>query len=142
MCSSDLPDAGLIPKSGTPERSETMRWLIFLTNTVQSAYMRFFYPQRHTTDPNGADQVVAAAVKELTDLRGYVSAHLRGPFLQGDRFSIADSYLAMLSSWGAEIDGAGSWWADPKLAAHYDSVLARPGCRQALEQEGGSLSAG
>jgi glutathione S-transferase len=137
-----FPDAGLIPKAGTPERSEALRWLIFLTNTVQSAYMRFFYPQRHTTDPNGADQVVAAAVDELTGLRDYISAQLQGPFLQGGTFTIADIYLAMLSSWGTEIAGAGSWWADPTLAAHYDAVLARPGCRQAVEQEGGSLTAG
>ena len=86
--------------------------------------------------------VQTCALPILTDLRGYVSAHLRGPFLQGDRFTIADSYLAMLSSWGAEIEGAGSWWADATLAAHYDAVLARAGCRRALEQEGGSLSAG
>ena len=137
-----FPDAGLIPRHGTPERSEAMRWLMFLTNTVQPAYLRFFYPQRHTTDPDGTDQVVAAAVNELTALRGYIAAHLQGPFLQGDAFSIADIYLAMLSSWGTEIEGAGSWWADPTLAAHYDAVLARPGCRQAVEQEGGSLSAG
>ena len=137
-----FPDAGLIPKHGAPERSEAMRWLMFLTNTVQPAYLRFFYPQRHTTDPDGADQVVAAAVAELTRLRDHIAAQLEGPFLQGARFTIADVYLAMLSSWGTEIEGAGSWWADPTLAAHYDAVLARPGCRQAVEQEGGSLSAG
>ena len=137
-----FPDAGLIPRHGTPERSEAMRWLMFLTNTVQPAYLRFFYPQRHTTDPNGADQVVAAAVAELTNLRDYIAAHVQGPFLQGATCTIADIYLAMLSSWGTEIEGAGSWWADPTLAAHYDAVLARPGCRQAVEQEGGSLSAG
>jgi hypothetical protein len=47
----------------------------------------------------------------------------------------------MLSSWGTELEGDASWWADPSIAAHYNAVLARPGCRKAVEDEGGSLSA-
>ena len=137
-----FPDHELIPKVGTPERSEAMRWLMFLTNTVQAAYMRFFYPARHTADPNGSDAVVAAAVVELTALRDEIARQLgSGPFLLGDRFTIADIYLAMLSSWGTELEGAAGWWTVPALAAHYDAVLARPGCRKAIEDEGGSLGA-
>ncbi|MGI9117689.1 MAG: glutathione S-transferase family protein [Gaiellales bacterium] len=138
-----FPDHHLIPKVGTDARSEAMRWLIFLTNTVQAAYMRFFYPARHTADANGADDVVAAAVTELTALRDEIVKKLgAGPFLLGDTFTIADIYLAMLSSWGTELEGDANWWSVPALAAHYDAVLARPGCRKAVEDEGGALSAG
>jgi glutathione S-transferase len=113
---------------------------MFLTNTVQPAFLRFFYPARYTNDPNGADLVQANAVDELTALRSHISGKLgSGPFLQGNAFSIADIYLAMLSSWGTELQGAASWWADTKVAAHYDAVLARPGARRAVEEEGGSL---
>lgn len=137
-----FPDHDLIPKVGTPERAEATRWLMFLTNTVQSAFLRFFYPARHTTDPNGADVVQAAAVIELTTLRDETAKQLgSGPFLLGSTFTVADIYLAMLSSWGTELEGAAGWWANPSLAAHYDAVLARPGCRKAVEDEGGSLSA-
>ena len=132
---------GLIPAVGTAERAETMRWLMFLTNTVQPAYLRFFYSARYTNDPNGADLVQANAVDELTALRDYISGKLgSGPFLQGNAFSIADIYLAMLSSWGTELPGDAGWWADSKVAAHYDAVLARPGARRAVEEEGGSVS--
>lgn len=138
-----FPDHDLMPKVGTPERSEAMRWLMFLTNTVQPAFLRFFYPARHTTDPNGAAVVQAAAVIELTALRDEVAKKLgSGPFVLGEAFSVADVYLAMLSSWGDEIEGDATWWSVPALAAHYNAVLARPGCRKALEDEGGSLSAG
>ncbi|MGI9188175.1 MAG: glutathione S-transferase family protein [Gaiellales bacterium] len=137
-----FPDHDLIPKVGTPERSEAMRWLMFLTNTVQAAYLRYFYPERHTADPNGADAVVAAAVAELTALRDEIAKRLgSGPFVLGETFSIADIYLAMLSSWSADMEGGASWWTVPVIAAHYDAVLARPGCRKAIEAEGGSLSA-
>ena len=37
-----FPDHDLIAKVGTPERAEATRWLMFLTNTVQSAFLRFF----------------------------------------------------------------------------------------------------
>ena len=118
-----------------------MRWLMFLTNTVQPAYLRFFYSARYTNDPNGADLVQANAVDELTALRDYISGKLgSGPFLQGNAFSIADIYLAMLASWGMDLPGDESWWADAKVAAHYDAVLARPGARRAVEEEGGSVS--
>lgn len=137
-----FPDRDLIPKVGTPERAEAMRWLIFLTNTVQSAYLRFFYPARHTADAAGADAVVTAAVAELTALRGEIAKKLgNGPYLLGETFTIADIYLAMLSSWGTELEGDANWWTVPSLAAHYNAVLARPGCRQAVEDEGGPLSA-
>ncbi len=136
------PAAGLIPALGTAERAETMRWLIFLTNTVQSAYLRHFYAARYTTDPAGVDAVQAAAVAELTELRDHIAGRLGdGPFIQGERFTIADIYLAMMSSWGSDIPGAGRWWSDPAIARHYDAVLARPACRKAVEAEGGSLSA-
>ena len=137
-----FPDHDLIPKVGTSERAEAMRWLMFLTNTVQAAYLRFFYPARHTADATGADAVVAAAVVELTALRDEIAKQLgSGPFLLGSTFTVADIYLAMLSSWGTELEGDASWWADPSIAAHYNAVLARPGCRKAIEDEGGSLSA-
>jgi glutathione S-transferase len=137
-----FPDHDLMPKVGTPERAEAMRWLIFLTNTVQSACLRFFYPARHTADASGADAVTAAAVVELTALRGEVAKQLaKGPFLLGQTFTIADIYLAMLSSWGTELPGDANWWTVPSLAAHYNAVLARPGCRKAIEDEGGPLSA-
>jgi len=134
-------DMGLIPAVGTVERAEAMRWLMFLTNTVQPAFLRFFYPARYTNDPNGADLVQANAVDELTALRSHISGKLgAGPFLQGNAFSIADIYLAMLSSWGMDLPGDARWWADANVAAHYDAVLARPGARRAVEEEGGSVS--
>lgn len=138
-----FPDAGLLPPIGSHARSEALRWLIFLTNTVQPAYLRFFYPERHTSDPAGIDAVVAAAVADLTTLRDHVAARLGdGPFVLGADFCVADAYLAMLSSWGTELPAGARWWEQASIARLYDAVAARPGCRRALEDEGGSLSSG
>jgi len=40
------PDARLAPPPGSVERAELYRWLLWLTNTVQAAQMRHFYPER------------------------------------------------------------------------------------------------
>ena len=38
--------AGLLPAPGTVERAVAVRWLVYLTNTVQAAFMDFAYPNR------------------------------------------------------------------------------------------------
>lgn len=138
-----FPDAGLMPPAGSKERAAMVRHLMTLTNTVQPAYLRWFYAERYTTDPNGVDAVRSAAVNELDELRDHFAGVVGdGPFVLGAAFSIADVYLAMLSSWSSDMDAGHRWWDEPRLAAHYDAVLARPGCRSAVEQEGGLLAAG
>jgi glutathione S-transferase len=138
-----FPDADLLPAPGDAHRAHVVRWLMTLTNTVQPAYLRHFYTDRYTTDPASIPAVNAAAVRELTELRDYFVRELGdGPFLLGERYSVADAYLAMLSSWGTDLPEGSRWWEQPALARHYDAVLARPACRRAVEHEGGSLTSG
>lgn len=138
-----FPDAGLLPAAGTPEHGTAMRHLMTLTNTVQAAYLRWFYAEAYTADPAGADAVREAAGRELDGLRAHFADVVGdGPYVLGGAFSIVDPYLAMLSSWSTDMAPEHRWWSDARLAAHYGAVASRPGCRRALEQEGGSLSAG
>lgn len=136
-----FPEAGLIPPVGSAERATTMRWLMLLTNTVQAAYLRYFYTGRHTTDPAGVPGVKAAAVRDLTELRDYIGGLLQpGPFLLGDRFTIADVYLMMLTSWSTDMDPAAYWLTDPAIKRHYAAVLARPAALRAMQDEGGTVT--
>ena len=48
-----FPDAGLGAPVGTPARSELYRWLSYLASAVQATHMRWFYPERFTTDRDG-----------------------------------------------------------------------------------------
>lgn len=138
------PQAGLLaPPEERHARATAVRHLMTLTNTVQPAYLRYFYTERYTTDPAGVDGVRAAAVAELVELRDHFAGVIGdGPFLLGAQCSVADLYLAMLASWSSDMEPADRWWSNPVIARHYDAVLARPGCRRAVEQEGGSLSSG
>ena len=138
-----FPDAGLLPAAGTPEHATAMRHLMTLTNTVQAAYLRWFYAERYTLAADGVEDVRAAAAAELDGLSAHFAGVVgEGPYVLGDAFSVVDPYLAMLSSWSTEMAPEHHWWNDERLAAHYDAVASRPGCRRALEQEGGALTTG
>lgn len=59
----------------------------------------------------------------------------QGPWALGERYSVADAYLAVFTRWAKAhemIDPA----AYPKLNAHLHVVQARPAVRRALEAEG------
>ena len=60
-----FPAAGLAAPVGTRARSQISQWLAYLSTAFQTAYMRWFYPDRFTTDPDGAAGVRAAAEAAL-----------------------------------------------------------------------------
>jgi glutathione S-transferase len=124
------PEARLAPPLGTPERSELYRWLIWLSNTVQMAQMRHFYPERF-----GTEGVKEAADTELAGHYDLLDAHLDGrEWLLGDERTVADLYLFMLTRWGRFLEPAA--WERPNLRAHWLRTLDLPGPRTVLEEQG------
>jgi len=90
----------LAPAMGTPERALFYRWMMFLTNTVQSDFMIYFYPDRHTTDPDGAGAVKQMAEKRLGNWLSHINDELKGrDYLLGETFSAVDYFLLMLCRW-------------------------------------------
>ena len=49
-----FPAAGLSAPVGSRARSQISQWLAYLSTAFQTAYMRWFYPDRFTTDPLGS----------------------------------------------------------------------------------------
>ena len=129
-----FPESGLNPPVGTPERSLLYRRLIFLTNTVQTTLMRWFYPERYTTDPAGAEALRARAAEELRVIYDRLDADLQGrEWLVGDARSGADLYLFMLTRWGRFQEPAA--WDRPNLRAHFLRSLELPGVRRMVEEQ-------
>lgn len=130
------PEAELAPAVGTPERAQWYRWLTYLTNTVQAAFMIAFYPERATGDPAGVDAVRIKAESDLAGMRAFLEAQLAsgGPYLLGERFTSADLYLFMLTRWGRRLEP--KWWEQPELRAHFRRVFGRPAAQRVWEQQG------
>jgi glutathione S-transferase len=120
------PDARLAPA----DRAEYYRWLVFMTNTLQTTMLRFFYPERYG-DGDVAD-VAAADAGRLFDL---VERELEGrEWLAGDHRTGADLFLFMMTRWGRRLEPAA--WDRPNLRAHFLRTLALPGVQQMVAEQG------
>ena len=125
-----FPETELAPPLGTRERSELYRWLFWLSNTVQTAQLRHFYPHRY-----GGEGVKEAADAELAAHYDLIDAHLAGrEWLVGDDRTVADFFLFMLTRWGRNLEPPA--WDRPNLRAHWLRTLALQGPRTVLEEQG------
>ncbi len=87
------PGAGLIPA----ERADFYRWLIFMTNTLQTTLLRFLYPERYGAD--GVREIAAADAAQYFDL---IDERLEGrEWLAGDQRTVADSASSCSPAGGA-----------------------------------------
>jgi glutathione S-transferase len=125
-------EAALMPASGAAELGTALQWLVFLTNTLQPAILRYYYPERHTTDPAGLQGVIDSAMNAIAILWGRVDRHLgaHGPYFLGNRFSVPDAFAFMLSNWQENCPGLYDRFSHVKRLA--DAVRSRPAVRQIL----------
>jgi len=124
------PEARLAPPVGSPDRPELYRWLMWLTNTVQAAQMRHFYPGRY-----GTEGVKEAADAELHEHYDRLDARLAGrEWLVGEERSVADLFLFMLIRWGRFLEPPA--WERPNLRVHWLRTLELPGVRKTIEEQG------
>lgn len=94
------PEKQLGPAPGTPEHAAFLRWIIFANVNVYEAVARRVYPSRYTTDPAAVEATQAAATQRMGEALSVLeSAIAPGPFLLGQRMSLADVYFAMLLIW-------------------------------------------
>ncbi|MHA6644424.1 glutathione S-transferase family protein [Mesorhizobium sp. A623] len=105
------PDADLAPMAGSADRAQFLRWMAFMASSLYPADLRFYYPHRYTTDPDGQKAVRQAAVAEMDQGLAVIDAALADrEWLVGDRLSIADIYLLMLFCWHPETARARATW--------------------------------
>lgn len=130
-----FPDARLVPPVGTPERAQVYRYLMYLTNTVQSGFMHFYYPERYTNDASAEAAIHAREDELLGEAFDWLDSELEGRnWLVGDERTVADIYLFMLVRWGRNLSTPA--WERANLRRHFLATLALPGvARMISEQE-------
>ncbi|MCB1050389.1 MAG: glutathione S-transferase family protein [Acidobacteria bacterium] len=95
----------LLPALGTPERAHLYQWMMFLTNTLQPAFLNFFYPERCLPDGMDASPVVEKAKAVLAGHFQYLNQYLQGrDCMVGDNLSAADFFAFMLIRWGRHLE--------------------------------------
>jgi glutathione S-transferase len=120
-----FPEARLAPA----ERAQYYRWLVFMTNTLQTAMLRFFYPERY--GDGDVSEVAAAEAGRHFDLLARALAGRE--WLAADHRTGADLFLFMLTRWGRRLDPPA--WDRPELRAHFLRTLALPGVRRMVAEQ-------
>ena len=133
------PAIRLAPEPGTMERAEFYKWLMWLTNTLQTSLIIYFYPERwvDTNNAMGAEQVRAHAESKIATLLDQLEAQLHssgGPWLLGQHYTVLDPYAFMLCRWTRAFAKPARDWA--LLGAYLQRVLGRPAVQRAIKTEG------
>ena len=119
------PEAGLAPR----DRAQFYRWLIFMTNALQTALMRVIYPERY-----GGGDVRRCATREAQSHFDLIERNLDGrEWLVGGQRTAADLFLFMLTRWGRRLEPPS--WSRPHIRAHFLRTLALPGVRRMIEEQ-------
>jgi glutathione S-transferase len=102
---------------------------------VQATYRHWFYPERFTTDPAGAEAIRERAAATLRRHNDWIDGELATrPWLVGEALTGADLFLFMLTRWGRFQEPPA--WDSPNLGAHFDRVLRRPGVQRMMAEQG------
>ena len=129
------PEAALAPALGTPQRATYLQWMAHFANTLQPAFRQWFYPQDFARAEHEQDSKTFAR-RRIEAVWQRLDAHLaaHGPYLLGERLSIADLYATMLMRWSRNMPKSATEW--PAVAALAERVKARPSWRRLYEIEG------
>jgi len=131
--------AGLAPALGSVARAHFYKWLMWLTNTLQSTLIVYFYPERWVNEGNaaGVAEVKAHAQARIAGLLAQLDAELArhgGPWFMGEAFTALDPYVFTLCRWTRNFSsGAARTYAH--LGPYLQRVLERPATQWVMRTE-------
>ncbi len=121
------PDAQLAPASGSMARYRLQEMLGYINSELHQGYMPLF-------NPACSDEVRSARMAHLHKHYRLLEATLgRTPFLLGDRFTVTDAYLFVVTRWAEFVKLDLS--AFPNLLAFQARIAARPAVQTAMRRE-------
>ena len=124
------PEAKLAPLPHEPERALFLQTLIYFSNTVQTAFQTFYYPDRFVDNLANEASAKRRGVKRLYETWNVIDQQIgMKKWILGDRFSAADIYLFMLTTWLKPTLGHPSTAKFPNVKRIAKAVLLRPSVR-------------
>ncbi|QFT74344.1 glutathione S-transferase family protein [Ruegeria sp. THAF33] len=122
--SAKAPEAGLVPAD--PVMAARMREVMFyLASTMHVNHAHKMRGHRWADKKSSWKDMKDKVAQTMTASCDYISSNgLRGPFVLGEAFSLADAYLYVVCSW-LEGDGV-DVSAIPKIVAFREAMEARP----------------
>ena len=121
------PEAGLAPGATDPSRAAFLQWMFYLASTLHMGLNLHAHSKSRwlPNDPAGpvltqrADTYIGTVLDRIAS-----ELATKGPYLLGEKVSVADHYLLMLATW---TQSRNSRAADRPALRHFmDLMLARP----------------
>ena len=129
-----FPAAGLAPLDDPFALAEAQAFNSYLCSTVHVAHAHRMRGHRWADDPAALEAMKRKVPKSVgAAFRLIEDGMLRGPWVLGNDYGIADMYLFTLSQWLAG-DGV-DITTMPKLADHFRRVGERPAVKRAIAAE-------
>lgn len=123
-----VPEKELAPAAGSIERYRAMEWLNFISTELHKNYSPLFQQNTPEETRQQAHQTLGKRL-ELVAQRLQAS-----PYLSGDRFGIADTYLFTVLRWSHYVKLDLDRW--PQFQGYMQRMKDRPAVHRAMLEEG------
>ena len=103
----------------------------YIASTVHVAHAHKHRGARWADDETAHAHMRAKVHQNMTECAAIIERHyLQGPWVLGDRYSMCDPYLALVTRWLGDDDVEVAQF--PKIAAHNQAMRARPSMQTIL----------
>lgn len=128
------PEAGLAPAADDPTRALYLQTLVYFSNSIQNAYQLTYYPERFADTPADEPSAQRRGNRRLRETWKVVDDQIgANRWVLGDRFSAADIYLFMLTTWLSSAKGHPTLDEFPNVKRIANEVLERPSVQRVYE---------
>ena len=127
-------DARLAPTVDDPARALFLQTLVYFSNSVQNAYQLTYYPDRFVDTPADEPSAQQRGIRRLRETWSVIDDQIGdSQWVLGDRFSAADIYLFMLTTWLRSSKGHPSVSEFSNVKRIADVVMKRPSVQLVYE---------
>ena len=127
-------DARLAPTVDDPARALFLQTLVYFSNSVQNAYQLTYYPDRFVDTPADEPSAQQRGIRRLRETWSVIDDQIGdSQWVLGDRFSAADIYLFMLTTWLRSSKGHPDVREFANVKRIADAVMERPSVQLVYE---------
>lgn len=128
------PEARLAPTADDPARALYLQTLVYFSNSVQNAFQLTYYPDRFVDTLADEPSAQRRGVRRLRETWKVIDDQIGdNQWLLGDRFSAADIYLFMLTTWLRSAKGHPAVDEFPNVKRITEVVVQRPSIQLVYE---------
>lgn len=121
------PDSGLAPGLNDPLRAVYLQTLVYFSNSVQNAFQLTYYPDRFADTLGDEPSAERRGNRRLRETWGVIDRQIAdNKWLLGDKFSAADIYLYMLTTWLSDAKDHPKVEEFPSVKRIADAASLRP----------------